>query len=553
MPDRNDDINQLDLWQEKTEKELFKITEVSVFTSDRLKEVLEKALKNKWIDKKDLLKEMSRLSREKEYLDLEIKNDVSEILWDWWLESIIEQEVIDYFKGAPKLITSGSEWEIYTMNIPWKWEVVVIKKIYESLSENNIEFDNHYKFKELEKALTIKWDNNIVKIPTPIHHFYDGKSEYIVMEHIPWKSLYTMILEKMVEEDVLKYLKHLKREEDKKDFLFMIYLYIEWEMSLQEFKNLSYSEILDLITDEDWYIKRVSFSNDTIAESGIIDLYSMLYEFGVISEQPSKSEIDESWNWVNPFLDKKLKDITWWKGLWVFAEKTRYRLIKWVEHFIENMHKNWLYHRDLWWNPRNIMFVEKRRNFYTPYIIDFWKAVDTWVDNWWDPYDDQLNWWRYINDENIIIFMNNLSSWEKIKIIDRERDNILDKLYSIWEKIRNEFAYSFNFDTYINESQLIALSSKNTVYYNSLISILKTGYVRWYKLNLWKNWDIKDNSIVLSEILVLMFYVKDENFYKIPDFIENLKWNKDFKVTWKNKAIPLYKEIYEEVKKIRGI
>ncbi len=535
-------------WWKLEDGKQFSITEVwvdkaTLWTKLDVEDILEKALTNIWTSRKELFEEMAKISQERVLLDSEIRHEAELILGGENLYSFLEKEIKKYFESSPHMITEGSEWMIYTMNIPGQWEVVVIKKVREHLSKNNIEYENHYKFKELEIELDINGDENIVKIPTPIHHFNDWNSEYIVMEYIPWKTLYTMILEKLVEEDALSYLSKINNETDKKDFLFMYYQFIYWETSEEDFLKMTYDEILSIITGSDWYIKSVSFDDDTKAEQNTINIYTKLRELRLIDWNPMLSEIDENWNWINSFLNHRIEKIMWEKWLWVFSQSTWKYIQDQVLNFLKKSHDKNLYHMDLWWNPRNIMFVRNSNQEYIPYIIDFWKSECGWE---WS-YENHLLWGTYVRDENINLFIKNSSSWIRVKLLEDEKLIDLNDCYEIWKKIESEFGIKIE-DEGIKNANIVALSSKNIIYYNSLINILKTGYVRWYKLNLWKNWDENDNSWVLAEIIVLMFYVRDENFWKILDYIDNLK---RVEFTWKKIAIPLYKKIYEEVKKLR--
>jgi serine/threonine protein kinase len=55
----------------------------------------------------------------------------------------------------------------------------------------------------------------------------------------------------------------------------------------------------------------------------------------------------------------------------VFSKEESMRLQENIKDFLGQMHAMGIYHRDLWWSLRNIMFCPDGKI----YIIDFWKAV----------------------------------------------------------------------------------------------------------------------------------------------------------------------------------
>lgn len=109
------------------------------------------------------------------------------------LQQRILQEI-----AQSKPYTSGTEGDIYRLEIDGK-EYIIVKKRYH-ISEKEHVFQ--------KKAFGIASElseqgNGIIAVPELFSHFLDDSNEYIVMEYIHGKTLYSLILEQLVTKTIL--------------------------------------------------------------------------------------------------------------------------------------------------------------------------------------------------------------------------------------------------------------------------------------------------------------------------------------------------------------
>jgi len=493
------------------------------------------------------------------FIEEERRKEVWHIIWDLTVEQL-ENEVLNFMNTSPTEFAFWTEAKVYKMHIPWKKEdVLVVKRKYKWTSLD--EFDIHTKAKEIEFLLKKEWIENNVHIPSLFHHFNKDWEEYILMEYIKWKTLYLMIIESILSNQTIRYWEKIGDLETKKEFYYIFYNLLKdkklGDLNPDDFNKLWLNDIYELLSDKEWYFKEIDIKTDIDWENILKYLYQILDEEWILDVKVD-STIDMWWLEINKFLFDIVNnnDLT---KLWIFSTLEWLHLSKNISKFLSFMHKNWLYHRDLWSNTRNIILNKTEDWLYKANIIDFWKSkvFDSVVDNR-DAYIEENadgSFTKYVNDEMIVTKYIEKLSWEKkekYRLVDKQKEIILNDLLDIWEKYwvkTDDIKSSFN-----------SISRyKNIVYFDRLKDILyKREVVWWYKLNLskTKKSDLikereEDKSRVLADIITLMYFSKEENFNKIMSFIWNLKLDKKFKPPLKDEYINLYSNIFIDVSKKR--
>ena len=493
------------------------------------------------------------------FIEEERRKEVWHIIWDLTVEQL-ENEVLNFMNTSPTEFAFWTEAKVYKMHIPWKKEdVLVVKRKYKWTSLD--EFDIHTKAKEIEFLLKKEWIENNVHIPSLFHHFNKDWEEYILMEYIKWKTLYLMIIESILSNQTIRYWEKIGDLETKKEFYYIFYNLLKdkklGDLNPDDFNKLWLNDIYELLSDKEWYFKEIDIKTDIDWENILKYLYQILDEEWILDVKVD-STIDMWWLEINKFLFDIVNnnDLT---KLWIFSTLEWLHLSKNISKFLSFMHKNWLYHRDLWSNTRNIILNKTEDWLYKANIIDFWKSkvFDSVVDNR-DAYIEENadgSFTKYVNDEMIVTKYIEKLSWEKkekYRLVDKQKEIILNDLLDIWEKYwvkTDDIKSSFN-----------SISRyKNIVYFDRLKDILyKREVVWWYKLNLskTKKSDLikereEDKSRVLADVITLMYFSKEENFNKIMSFIWNLKLDKKFKPPLKDEYINLYSNIFIDVSKKR--
>jgi len=542
--DNNLDPNSVRINLEIPEEIFFEVQKHAKETWNSISNVLAKGL---WTYIKD------------KFIEEERRKEVWHIIWDLTIEEL-ENEVLNFMNTSPTEFAFWTEAKIYKMHIPWKDEdVLVVKRKYRWTSLE--EFDIHTKAKEIEFLLKREWVENSVHIPSLFHHFNKDWEEYILMEFIEWKTLYLMIIESILENQTIKYWEKINDLDTQKEFYYIFYNILKekklWDLSLSDFNKLELSDIYELLSDEEWFLKEIDIETDIDWENILKYLYWILNEQWVLNIKVD-STMDMWWLEINKFLFDIVNNNNF-SELPIFSTLEWLHLSKNISKFLSFMHKNWLYHRDLWSNTRNIILYKTEDWLYIANIIDFWKSkiFDSIVDNM-EAYREENadgSFTRYVNDEMIVTkYIEKLSGEKKqrYRLVDKQKEIILNDLLEIWEKYwvkPNDIKLSFNFIS----------RYKNIVYFDRLKDILlKREVVWWYKLNLSKTKKADlvkeredDKSRVLADIITLMYFSKDENFNKIMSFIWNLKSDDDFNPPLKDKYIDLYSKIFIDVSKKR--
>ena len=522
-------------------------------------ENIRKLASQHWVSVSKILVEGLDTFIKDNFIEKSKQEEVWEIIWDLKIEEL-QWEVLKFLETNPREFASWTEAKIYKMHIPWKQEdVLVVKRKYKWTSLE--EFDIHSKAKEIEFLLKQKWIDNNVHIPALFHHFNKDGEEYILMEYIKWKTLYLMIIESILKNETIKYWEKIKDIESQKDFYHIFYTMLKnqklWDLTREDFDKLDIKDIKKILWNDEWYLEELDIETDEDGENILKYLYWLLKEQWVLNINIDSIK-DMWWLKINKFLFDIVnrEDFKW---LWFLSTTQALFLSKNLWQFLREMHDNWLYHRDIWNNTRNIILTQSENWLYIPTIIDFWKSVivdknlsdnEVYIEENADSTST-----RYANDEMIINrYIDKLSTVDEkpYRLVDKQKENSLEKLMLIWEKywvFTEDLKSAFNFISWY----------KNVIFFDKLKNILNSRKVAWwYELNLSKtnnkekfNERVIDKSKILSEIIVLMFFTREQNFEKILYYIEKLDNDKSFNPPRKKEYIELYKNIFEDIWRIR--
>jgi hypothetical protein len=400
-----------------------------------------------------------------------------------------EKLIIDYIE-THQAITWGQEWEVYKVNIEWK-ELILAKKRYDSNSK--------HEFNLQKTAYRISQESNSwIKVPEPIYEFSNWENWYVIMEYVEWKTLYTLSWEAIINQQLIPYLeKYILHEQN--DFQYA-------EVELKSLIN-RYSDNNDTI---------VKFNDDTKAEDWVIEFIDILYKLRIIKENPNTITKDIN----NPHIRKNIALEEYYKKyIWsiaVFNDWEWNKIADQLHNFINDMHNKWLYHRDLWWNPRNIMFWDNGT-----YVIDFWKSESN-VIKWWYSNIDQISWGIYDDDEWMVHRIRSLSSdiKTKEKLEDNsERNNwIRNKAEQIWLNITDK-------SIILLEQQVKSIDIHK--YIDDLVNNKDRSY-NWfiYLSEKWadSDWKKKSNNIWKNKLFTLLQLLSNN---ELESIIKKLEWLKE--------------------------
>lgn len=116
---------------------------------------------------------------------------IGKYVFNLGMEQLQKRILNEVAKSHP--YTSGTEGDIYRLEIDGKDYIIVKKRFH--ISQN--EYDFQKKAYDISLELSKK-EENIVAVPELFNHFVDGSDEYIVMEYVHGKTLYALILERLV-------------------------------------------------------------------------------------------------------------------------------------------------------------------------------------------------------------------------------------------------------------------------------------------------------------------------------------------------------------------
>ncbi len=500
-------------------------------------EHIKKEAKKTWETVEDIISKWLWWYLKDKYIEEERQEEIGDIIWDLSIKEL-ESEVLHFMNTKPSEFAHWSEWQIFKMNIPGKnWEVMVVKRPYKETWES--EYDLHIKIKEIEILYNKDNKDSIVKIPSIFHHFNDWNDEYVIMEYIHGKTLYLMIIEEILSSETIFLGEKIKDEKLKKLFYYHYYYLLEdkkiGDIDMDDFYSLSIDEILKLLVDENWYLKKIDLDCDSKWEDKFKVLYWILKDWWVDFDWDPKAVFDLDWGPVNKMIYENI-NFNDFSNIWFLSNTQILHLKNNLNNFISFMHKKWFYHMDIGWNTRNIIFTQKDW-LYIPNIIDFWKSRFLWEKH--NPSTNE-------KENDFLIIKNYIEKlWEEGKKKDKIVDNSIEDLYTIWNKFSiNKMDIIANYNYYNRYSDII--------YFNDLKEVLLSWEVPWWvKLDLWKNWENRYNGMVLSKIISLMYFTREENFWLIEVYINKIEKDKNFKIPFKKKIIKIYRELYKEVSDIR--
>jgi hypothetical protein len=226
------------------------------------------------------------------------------------------------------------------------------------------------------------------------------------------------------------------------------------------------------------------------------------------------------------------------------------------------MHKEGLYHRDLWWNPRNIMFKKTKDWNFETYIIDFWKgSITAWEDSW--VYIDDIAWWVHDRDEDIVLQIQNISSDKtEIKLFDESGLDKIQNISDLWvskykldkssllQALKNLSSWITRWNKISINHVLPIFNRHNTAKRNSNDKYL---FIEWIDRKAIKEEKIREinkySNDVKTELIWYLAYMNEYDFEKLWEYLQNLDLSNMWKkAEWYKK---FFIDMYGDIKKIR--
>ena len=218
------------------------------------------------------------------------------------------------------------------------------------------------------------WSKSYIKKDSNNRNFEES---YMIMDFIPWKTLYCCLIEKMVENFYQKYT-HIFDEST-----FMI-----------RYQN-------DFFDPQKLYSRSIfDFRNDALAGSALYEALEILQNKGKMVQE--YDHFNYHAKRVKPhqiIMGMLQKDAS----ISLFNKNDIWNIKEFLS-WIKDMNEKWLYHRDLWSNNRNILFWKDGKF----YIIDFGFSL-----NWWweeDPFNVPEQKWNKTIVEH---YQNDVSATKK--------------------------------------------------------------------------------------------------------------------------------------------
>lgn len=274
-----------------------------------------------------------------------LKEDISPSELGNFVLNQIEEKILN---NQIEHIWQGTEWIIYKViiDIPW-WQKQIILAMKNRFDDNiKNESTMHERFSNISKNKEY-W----VRVPKIFGSKEINGENYLLMEFINGKTLFNLKLEKIAEEIYKKF------ENKYPEFW-------KWMKSIN--KNIDNNNINKC--------HMFNFETDQMARDELFKIISFL------NDQQDLFITKRTWiKWIT-FLDKKAFDDILWKIYYdEEIDKTIFDLKRWrdiqdkLKNFFYASHKEWLFHRDIWGNPANLMF-EQDWDTIVPVVIDFGKS-----------------------------------------------------------------------------------------------------------------------------------------------------------------------------------
>ncbi|NDK09013.1 hypothetical protein EOM39_07295, partial [Candidatus Gracilibacteria bacterium] len=287
------------------------------------------------------------------------------------------------------------------------------------------EFELHKTVYEIAKN-----SDSGVKVPVPIDSFIDGENELILMEYINGKTLYNIVWQSIVKDVLFKKIeRHTKNNRD--------------GSLINNFNSYKEKYLID---------GKIDFENDSICEEGVLELLFIMFQSGLIKENPGTITFDKGKK-SYPVMEKIYKE-NFSKAMIFDTEEQKNDTVKKIRQFIDEIHKEGFYHRDLGGNPRNIMF-EKIKNEYKVTVIDFGKSEKLSPGSKFSDFD-QFSGGQYDNDNDVVLLLNSLEieKEETTNVTTDITTNITGKANKVGLEITQDYLES-NYDFLKNRNNTL--------------------------------------------------------------------------------------------------
>lgn len=444
-------------------------------------------------------------------LDSSIPVEEIDVLKELWRKQLREM-ILENYKNLTSF-TAWQEWEVYKINL-WFKDILLLKRRFNSGAENEFALQEiAYKFSKKSTS----W----VKVPEPIDCFNNWVDEFILMEYIKWKTLYTMIWQSIVE-DIL--IKDIQKSINKNN----------------DFSLLSELDQYKIQYGKEW---KIDFENDSECERAVRELLFIMFARWLIKDNPGEALIDNRWRRTYKLLEKLYKQN--FTKVSLFDENQKKSITTSLRKFLNNIHEEWLYHRDLWGNPRNIMFEKKWDNFEVT-VIDFGKA-EKLAPGSKSLYFDQLSWADYDNDNYIITMINSIT-WPEEEIEEEVKEldikDILSKSIALWLDLTE-------YDIKSNINFLIKRKYAIKSYFDELINWKNTGHWRYIFLkNNLDEFEEKSTRKWKNELFITICVLTPDERKQLENYVKPYLSNP--KNTKKHKYAELFLE-YIKLAKINDL
>lgn len=268
-------------------------------------------------------------------------------------------------------VAEGQEWVVYKIEIelPNKQKKIflAVKKRFDNMLKEEIKLQKDF-FEIAKKSKTG------VQIPETLWEIDTNNGKYFLMEYIDGKTLFNLKMEKIAESFYNKFQKKYPDE----------FKRLKGINKNRDPKNINKANIFD-------------FANDTEARSQIykiIDFLNENFEPAIQKYTGTKGVALLDKSNYNKIIEKIYYDESLCAP--IFNLKDGRDIQKKIKDFLHECHKKRLYHRDIWGNVSNIMFMYKNKTI-IPVIIDFGKSIKT---DEIDTKEEYPRWeWAY-GDEN---------------------------------------------------------------------------------------------------------------------------------------------------------
>jgi tRNA A-37 threonylcarbamoyl transferase component Bud32 len=336
--------------------------------------------------------------------------------------------------------------------------------------------------------------NSNIKVPEVLYEFQDWDNWYIVMEYIEWKTLYNLIWQEIINDHLVSLIKKHSSKWDE--------------------KSLKALEDIDDLYKRYWESGEIEFTTDREAINAMETICVIMFDLWIINWTFHQS-ITEPWNPIKVFpIEEELIE-KYLHKIWIFNEDRLNEIIKNLNIFIKEMHSNWVYHRDLGKNFRNIMFTEN-----DTYIIDFWRTIVT------NESDYNYENWLYTNDQSIVNNISKTKSKNKSEqVLKIDTKQIIQKWKDLWLNI-NEWLIEINKDVVVKIDIISVLDdfvNGNDRMYN------------WFIYLKYKPWSYEEKSSMQwrQKIFILLQLLNNEQKekikYKINEYLKERKNTKKYK------------------------